>query len=432
MHVGIVGAGSLGLMAALRLAQSGNRVTVLERDGWVGGLAANCTIGGGPIERFYHHIFKTDTHIAALIEELGLGDRLIWGQPATTVRSEGQTAQLDSPVAVLKYPLLSIPDRLRLGMIVAYLSPDRLEPYTAAEWLRKAMGKAVYQKIWEPQLRSKFGVHAPTVAMPWFWARIHDRTTSLGYLRGGFGQVYERMAGRVETLGGEVRLRTPVKQIGRDESGPFVETHRGYEHFDQLLVTLPTSLFIKLAPDLPENYRQQYGGSSPHLSAHNVLLGLKGAVQSAYWVSIAEQGYPFLALVEHTNFLPKADYGDQHVVYLGNYLPADDALFGMSDYETLQYMLPGLRKFNPAIEQNWIMDAVVSRAPFAQPIVTRGYRDRQPPFETPWSDVRLANMGMVYPHDRGQNYSLVLGEDVAEQIMRQPANPRAKEVLQHV
>ncbi len=119
MKIGIIGAGSLGLLAGWRLAQAGHDVTILERDGWVGGLAANCSIGGGPIERFYHHIFRSDTRITSLIQELGLGDQLIWGKPATTVRSQGHTHKLDSPVAVLRYPLLSIPDRLRLGMILS-------------------------------------------------------------------------------------------------------------------------------------------------------------------------------------------------------------------------------------------------------------------------------------------------------------------------
>ena len=35
-------------------------------------------VNGEPLEAFYHHIFTTDTTIIALIEELGLGDRLVW------------------------------------------------------------------------------------------------------------------------------------------------------------------------------------------------------------------------------------------------------------------------------------------------------------------------------------------------------------------
>ncbi|MDW8253713.1 MAG: NAD(P)/FAD-dependent oxidoreductase [Chloroflexota bacterium] len=435
MHVGVIGAGALGLMAAWQLARAGVRVTVIEREQAVGGLAVNFMLGGAPLERFYHHLFRTDTRMVRLIEELGLRGKLRWGKPPTALRLHEQTHRFDGPVAVLRFPFLPLVDRLRLGLVVAYLKmvrdPARFEGTTAAEWLRRTMGTRAYETVWAPQLRGKMGEYADQVSMAWFWARVHDRTPSLGYLRGGFGQVYERLAAEVRRLGGAVRTGEAVEWIGQREGAVAVRTEHGNEQFDALVVTLPTALFLRLAPDLPADYRARYQQAAPHLGAHNVVLGLTRSVQRAYWLSILDPSYPFLVLVEHTNFLPPSDYGGLHVLYLGNYLPHDHRLFRLSDDETLGELVPALRRLNPQFEERWLREAVVNRALFAQPIVTPGYRERQPPFETPWPNVWLANMGQVYPHDRGQNYSLLLGEAVAARVLASlPALAEARAAAQ--
>jgi hypothetical protein len=71
---------------------------------------------------------------------------------------------------------------------------------------------------------------------------------------------------------------------------------------------------------------------------------------------------------------------------------------------------------NPQFDPSWVREAYVFKGPYAQPIVTLGYADRLPPHETPWPGVFLANMGHVYPQDRGQNYSIALGLKMAERM----------------
>ncbi|GIW08775.1 MAG: hypothetical protein KatS3mg060_3580 [Dehalococcoidia bacterium] len=256
MHVGVIGAGALGLMAAWQFARAGHRVTVLEREKEVGGLAVNFTLGGTPLERFYHHIFRSDTRMIRLIHELGLGGKLVWGRPPTALRLKEQTHRFDDAFGVLRFPFLSLADRLRLGLVVAYLKvvndPARFEPYTAAEWLRRMMGARAYETVWAPQLRGKLGDYADHVSMPWFWARVHDRSAALGYVRGGFGQVFERLAEEVRRLGGVVRTGQTVLWIGLDAGQAAVRSGSGVERFDHLVVTLPTALFLRLAPDLPD------------------------------------------------------------------------------------------------------------------------------------------------------------------------------------
>jgi protoporphyrinogen oxidase len=136
-----------------------------------------------------------------------------------------------------------------------------------------------------------------------------------------------------------------------------------------------------------------------------------------YWLNINDRDLPFLALVEHTNFMSPADYGGLHLIYLGNYLPMDHPLFGLPDAEVLDTFLPAVARIQPRFQRDWVKQDWLFRAPYAQPIVTTTYLDNLPPHRTPLSGVYLANMAHVYPQDRGQNYSLRLGERMARMIL---------------
>jgi protoporphyrinogen oxidase len=424
MTVGVLGAGALGLSCALRLAQAGESVVVIEKEPVPGGLAAGFEVAPGSyLERFYHHLFRTDTTATALIHELGLGDHLYWGRPNTSVLHDGEFYALDSPAAVLRFGPLPPLDRLRLGAAVAYLKYlrdyRRLPDETAAAWLRRRMGERAYHLIWEPQLVGKFGAHKDDVALPWFWARVHCRTPELGYLRHGFHQLYTRLADTITGLGGRVELGREIERIEREPDGRYyVSTSTGAYHFDRLAVTLPTRLFLRLARGLPEAYTARWEAGPLHLGAHCVILALdRPLIPPVYWLSVTDPGYPFLAAVEHTNFLSPDDYGGRHLLYLGNYLPMDHELFQWDDARTVAEFLPHLRKLNPDFEPGWVRDHWVWRAPYAQPVVTRGYLRRLPPHETPWPGVYLGNMAHVYPQDRGQNYSFRLGYGLARRLL---------------
>ncbi len=422
VQIGVLGGGALGLATALRLAQAGRRVTVLEREAQPGGLAAGFPIAGVTLEKFYHHLFGTDRTIVRLIGELGLAEKLVWERPPTTMLVGGRFYRLDGALEVLRFSPLPPVDRLRLGAAVAYLKLLRdyrgLEGITARAWIRRRMGRRAYEVVWRPLLRAKFGPYYRDITMAWFWARVHCRTPRLGYLRGGFHQLYERMAERIAALGGEVLYSEEVTSIGASEQGfPVVETRRGRWSFDRLVVTLPTRVFLRLGQGLPADYVVRYREMGEHYGALCAILALDRPLSPAYWLNLNDPGFPFMVAVEHTNFLPPGDYGGRHLVYLGTYLPHDHPYFQATDEELVAEFLPALTRINPAFSPEWVRERWVFRAPFAQPIVTVGYRLRLPPHETPLPGCYLANMGHVYPQDRGQNYSIALGHQVAELVL---------------
>jgi protoporphyrinogen oxidase len=426
-HIGVLGGGALGLGAALRLAQAGQRITLIEREPQLGGLAAGFSVGPNYLEKFYHHIFRTDTTIIGFIRELGLEARLIWGRPNTSTLSNGRIVSLGGIPDLLRLPLLGPVDRVRFvaGMAALKAIPDEkaFAGWTAARWMPRLMGQRAYDVMWEPMLRGKFGARANEIAMSWLWSRVHERSLRLGYLRGGFQLLYEAFGQRIRSLGGTVLTGTAAARITSADGQVRVATSDGQTfEFSRLLVTLPTRLFARLAPDLPREFVERYPGPD-HYGAHVLILGLdRTLVPGVYWLNINDRDLPFLALVEHTNFMPPADYGGVHLVYLGNYLPMDDPLFSQSDDEIVHRFGAALRRIQPAFDQSWIKQHWVFRAPFAQPIVTTHYLETLPPHRTAVPGVYLANMAHVYPQDRGQNYSLRLGERMAQLMLSDAGN----------
>lgn len=424
---GVLGGGALGLTAALRLAQRGEEVVLVEREPEPGGLAAGFRLGPSYLEKFYHHLFRSDASATTLIQELGLGERLVWPRPRTSTLIGGKQHQLDSAPSLLRFSPLPLHDRLRMGAVMAYLRLEpnyhRLERGTADEWIRRWMGPKVYDTVWRPLLQSKFGDRYADIAMSWFWARVHLRSSSLGYLRGGFQQLYNRLVEEIERLGGTVRFGVEVTAISRGERGALcVSTSDGVYELDRVISTLPTRLTINLTEELQGEFAERYDRLDS-LGAHCVILTLDRPLTDVYWLNINDPGYPFLALVEHTNYMPPEDYGGRHLIYLGNYLPMSHPLFRKSDAEVVAELMPPLRRINPDFEISWVTEHRVFKAPFAQPIVTVGYPERLPPHQTPVPNLYLANMSQVYPQDRGQNYSIAMANRLVASLPRSPARP---------
>ncbi len=427
MNYAILGGGALGLMTAYRLTQAGQAVMVFEQEPIAGGLASGFHVSSDEqmwLEKFYHHLFRSDTTVIHAIEELGLGDRLEWLRPRSVCLIDGKTEQLDSPLSLLRFKPLRIDERLRVAAVVAFLKvvpPAWLEGKTADAWLRRWMGKRPYGMLFEPLFVGKFGTLKDEIALPWFWARIHDRTTQLGYVRGGFQHVYERLVERITQAGGKVLLGTHVEKVEQvvndteDKPQWSVQTSKGTWTFDRVISTLPTRLSCRLIPALPEDYRAKYDWGQAY-GAHCLVLSLDRQLTDSYWINICDSGYPFTGLFEHTNFRSPAEYDGKHLLYLGNYRPMNDPLFSQTKEEVMTDFLPHLQRLVPSFRPENVQESWLFKAPFAQPIVTTDYKAHIPPLETPLAGLWLANMFQIYPHDRGQNYSFELAERLVKEI----------------
>ncbi len=421
MKIGIIGAGATGLAAAYELIKAGHEVTVLERNNELGGLAASITVQGTPIERYYHHLFASDSHIISLIKELGLEDKLTFHPASIGVFYDGKLHDFSTPADILRFEPLNLLDRLRFGTSGAYLkllnSCQSLEQYKALDWIKRYAGAQATKIIWEPLLRGKFGDRASDISMAWLWARVHSRSFKLGYLEGGFDQVYEALADAIQDKGGEIQLSVDIAKIAQPSAKDKVTitlTNDQALLYDKVIATVPQPVFAQLIGSSTTDNLWQ----ADYLGATCFILELEESFIPYYWLNVNDTTFPFLAVVEHTKIINKAQYGGKHVVYVGNYVSREDWRFTSDPAKILQKFIPYMRRINPHFSAKQITNWQFSKAPFAQPIVTPDYHTHIPSHETALPGVKLATMSQVYPQDRGQNYAIKMGIEVARGFLR--------------
>ncbi len=423
MKIGIIGAGFTGLSAAFSLSQKGHEVTVFEKATSPGGLAIGYEENEWEwtLEEHYHHWFTNDKSVLKLAKKIG--HPVIIKRPKTSSFVDDRIYQLDSPISLLLFSKLSFINRLRMGIAIALLKFNPfwkpLEGFTAEPFLKKIMGKESYRVIWEPLMINKLGNYSSIVSLAWFWARIYKRTPSLAYPKGGFLNFAKQLEKRIKEKNGKFYYGVEITKLESNEK-PIVSYFENGKNksmeFDRVIVTLPTFLFTKITPQLPETYINNYS-SLKGIGAVNIVIRLKEKFFSdnTYWLNMCDIDSPILAIVEHTNFMDKNHYNNEHLLYVGNYMDPNDKRFSMSKDELLDLYDPWLRKINPHYKEN-IISSKLFKAPYAQPIIPKNYSKKIPPLHTPLKNIYLANIQQVYPWDRGTNYAVELGEKVSDLV----------------
>ncbi|MFA6519108.1 MAG: FAD-dependent oxidoreductase [Candidatus Shapirobacteria bacterium] len=379
--VGIIGGGIGGLVAGLRLCQKGYKVTIFEKGEVLGGLLAGFKVEGTNLERAYHHIFESDKEVIGLIKELGLSEKMVWKKGTIGVYWQKEMWPFNGPVDLLRFGAIPLLDRIRMGLVGLWLQKDEnYQKYikvTAVSWMKKWVGKAGFEVVWEPLLRAKFGEDYDKVSMAWLWARIHTRSSKLGYLLGGFEQITNRLAEEIKKAGGVIKLKTEV------------DLEKVKKDFDLVINTGPVP-------------RVKY------LGAVIVAFTSSQNLSQYYWHNINDPQSPFLAFIQHTNLVDKSEYGGKHVYYMGAYLSHDDHRFE-ADEETIkkdfhEYLKRIFADFDPGqIDQEWVF-----RFKNAQHVVTTDYQEiiNKTKKTNRTDKIINLNFAMIFPQDRGINYAV--------------------------
>ncbi len=411
MKIAVIGGGITGLTAAYELTKYGHTVSVYEKDTVLGGLAHGFTGEGWdwPLEFAYHHFFTNDYSIINLAKELGMANDLIIKRPITaTLLPDGSVTQLDSPISLLKFSKIALPDRLRTGMMLAVckLNPywKPLENLTAKDFIRKTGGEAGWKTIWEPLLYGKFNEYESKVAASWFWARIYKRTTNLGYFRGGFQHFVETLASAVRSHGGTIKTNSSVSSLKSLKA-------------DSILLTAPTPIASVLLRTMNHELRTSH---IPHLHAQTLILETdRPILKDVYWLNVNDRTFPFLAAVAHTNFMDPSHYNGHHLTYFGNYLPDNHPYLTMKKEKLLSTFMPFIKRlYSPTNPEPRTLNSFLFTAPFAQPVHELNYSQKAPKMDTGIPGIYLANMDSIYPWDRGTNYAVELGQKAAKRIIQ--------------
>jgi protoporphyrinogen oxidase len=429
----VIGGGFTGIAAAYDLARAGKSVTLVERDSELGGLGGTFEILPGiRIEKFYHHWFNSDRAILGLIEELGLGSHVRALTSRTGLFYANTQFRLSSPWDLLNFTPLPVVDRIRTGILALRARRvndwHALEEQSAADWLIALGGRKAYEVVWQPLLHGKFGVEAENVSAVWIWNKLKLRGGSRGkkskeellYFDGGFQRVISAIEERLRSLDVRIHMSTAAESIDTQDGKVRSVTLAGGERLEasRVLATLPIPLYLPLVPSLADHYRET-AARIRFLGNVCLVLRLERSLSDTYWLNVADPSFPFVGIIEHTNFDSPANFNGEHIAYLSKYLPTSEPLYSMGDKEVFDYAFPFIQRMFPHFQRDWVRGYSVWRAPFSQPVVTKRYSALIPSLKTPIEGLFLCSMAQVYPEDRGTNYAVQYGRQAAKRMLQE-------------
>ena len=433
MRIVVIGAGVMGLACAFDLLGDGHEVTVLEGAPVTGGLAGSFDFGGVRVEKFYHFICGQDQVYFRWLRRLGLGERLRWRRTAMGFYYGGQLHRFGDPVSLLRFPPLSLKDRLRYGFHV--WSAKRLKDWTplenvrARDWLLEGEGEEPYRIIWEPLLKDKFREQTDTISAAWIWSRIHRLASSrdglyrerLGYVEGGSQVIVDALTRGVVERGGDLRLETPVEKI-RIEDGlaRFVQAAGNEIPADAVVSTAPLPILIRLADSFPGSYVQE-AKRIDNIGVRCIILKLRRPLSSYFWINANGDDVPICGLVEYTNLNPAENFGGFSLVYSPHYAPSSHPEYRRADGDVLAETIESISRVVPGFDPGTVVDHRVFRAPYAQPVCPAGFSSLLAPIVTSAPNLIAADTSHLLPHDRSISDSLALSERLTDAVRKRLA-----------
>jgi len=424
LRIAVLGGGIAGLASAHFLAKAGHRPVIFEGAGQIGGLGTHFEHRGYTLDRFYHVILDSDAELIGLIGEMDLADQLHWSETGMGFLVDGNLYGFNTPVDLLKFRALGLSDRLRTGLGALYITKLKrrgadLDDIRAVDWLRGLFGPRVFERIWDPLLRAKFGDRRDGVPAYWVWNTLNREKNGgqevKGYLRCGYRGLADALHDAVLARGGEVRLRCPVSGVAETANDVCVATAGGTERFDGVVSTLPLPLLRRItegalgaAVPLPELAYQ---------GVVNALVVSRQRLERFYWTAVVDPRFPFQGVVETTHVIKPEWTGGRHLCYLMNYCDAGSELYNRSDDVIAGEATAGLATLYPRFRRQDVEAVYVFRAPHVEPAWTLGYLRRRPAPRVGRSRLYLCTTAQAYPRVTAWNTSVALAAETVTTLL---------------
>ena len=455
-NIAIIGSGFLGLTLALRLAESGAKVTVFESASEIGGLASAWQIGDVVWDKHYHVTLLSDSFTRKIVEEIGLSDEFEWVETKTGFYTDGKLVSMSNSLEFLKFPPLDLASKFRLGGTIFYASRVKdwkaLEKVSVEDWLTKLSGKKTFEKMWKPLLKAKLGEAYKETSAAFIWATIQRmyaaRNSGLkkemfGYVRGGYARVLEKFGEHLEEKGVEIRLNSRVEKIEKFENKVTISTAENIEsykaevklnalnnfseiavrsvtsttkssEFDRVILTCPSNVAAKIVAQLSGEEKEKlenikYQG----IVCASVLM--KKSLSDFYVTNITDD-VPFTGIIEMSALVDKSEFGGNALVYLPKYVAPDDELFEKTDGEIEEIFLDTLEKMYSHFKREDVLAFKISRVRQVFPIPTLDYSENLPPVKTSLENVFVVNSAQITNGTLNVNETVQLAEKFFEKL----------------
>ena len=425
-HWAVVGGGILGIAAALELRLRGERVTLIEAGETIGGLTAAWQIGDIVWDKYYHVTLLSDSHTRALLAQIGLDEKIQWVQTKTGFYSDGKLHSMSSSVEFLKFPILKLLQKLRLGGTIFLGSKIRnwraMEQIPVERWLRKWSGNSTFEKVWQPLLRAKLGDAYKRTSAAFIWAYIDRmykarrsgmKREMFGYVPGGYAEVLNGLVRLLKERGVEIQTSAPVQRVCYSDSERKISIQFGQtdkvatQSFDRVLMTAACPVIAKTCSDLNQVERDKLQAVE-YLGVICTSLLLKNSLGDYYVTNITDAWVPLTGIIEMGSLVPPAQMGGHYLVYLPQYMTAEDPRFGESDETIHERCLATLEKMYPHFSRDQVSAIQTTRAKHVMAIPTINYSVNLPPLVTSVPGLYLLNSARIVKGTLNVNESLEL------------------------
>jgi len=457
-HWAVVGGGMMGLVAALRLAERGERVTLIESSSSLGGLTSSWELGARDAcdekesaitetvewDKFYHVVLLSDSRIRSIFSMLGLDEEIQWVQTKTGFYSEGKLYPLSSSIDFLKFPPLNLYQKFRLGSTIFLGSKIRnwrsMEGMLVGDWLQRWSGKSTYQKIWKPLLKAKLGMAYERTAASFIWAyidRMYKARRSgmkrelFGYVPGGYKRIIDGLEKHLKNVGvtiiknAPVQLvvpnassnRTPLANAVASADGASIEISFGADSdlkqlsFDRVIMTSPYRVIESSCPWLTTSERQKLS-STEYLGVVCTSLLMDKPLTGYYVTNIIDEWVPLTGIIEMGSILPPEKLGGNYLVYLPQYMLSNDSRLYEPDEVVHERCLATLERMYPEklIRQS-VKSIQTARASFVMALPTLNFSESRPPVLLSQTGVYLLNSARIVKGTLNVNETLELLEE---------------------
>ncbi len=410
-RIGIIGGGIMGISLGYYLTRQGAEVEIFEASPTLGGLAGPLYLEDGvAVDRFYHAILSSDSHLRQLCQELGIEDQLRFRTTKTGFYHNGQIFSMNNIVEFLRFPPLGWIDRFRLGLTVLYAQFIRdymsLEGVSVESWLMRLSGRNTYQNIWRPMLRAKFDGSFENTPATYIWSRLvrmkstrggASQKEEAGHLVGGYMTLMKAMAEKIEAAGSQIHLRTPVQEVVlRDGRAEGVRIGEEVHPFDTVVVTLQAPIFQRLIPSAPQDYLD-FLNKTEYIGIVCPLLVLDRPLTQYWTLNITDERVPFTGVIETTAYIDPQYVGGHHLVYLPKYTAPGSLWQKKSDEEIRSIWMENLKTMFPEFDESWIQYFLIHRERYVEPLHPLNSTHLIPPVETPIQGLYLSTTAQIYP-----------------------------------
>ena len=419
----------MGLAAAHRLTDQGHRVTVIDADNRLGGMSATFDFAGLPLERYYHFVCKTDQPLFDVLEKFGLSAKLRWKSTEMGFYYQGKWYDWGRPDALLKFPHLSMVDKIRFALHVlttkAITDWRGLDKVQATTWIRKWVGERGYRVLWDKLFELKFFEHQHEVSAAWIGTRIKRVALSrkslfqeeMGYLEGGSQILLDAYRDRLLTAGAQIQLSSPVRRVLTEHGRVTgVDTGSGLVQADRVLSTVPLKYVPRMVPDLSTDERARIHAIE-NIGVACVLLKFRKPATRYFWMNVNDERIQVPGFIEFSNLNPLPE----SVVYVPYYMPKTHPKWSWDDGRLLDEAREYFLMTQPHLKAADIIARHVSRYEFAQTVCPPGFYEKLPDMATSVGGFFLADTSYYYPEDRSISESIRVGCQLADRALGETA-----------